>query len=391
MSGMAGGPMTDAASGATNPAASAPRTALEVELRLPLAQFPLECSFQTGREVVVLFGPSGAGKTTVLDCVAGFRTLLEGRITLGDRALFCSQHGVNVPVRRRHIGYLSQQPALFPHLTVRQNVGYGLLDLPHTERVARVQAILERFRIPHLAASRPAAISGGEQQRVALARTLVCEPELLLLDEPLAALDLRLKSLLLDALFEWQRERAVPMLYVTHDRSEAYSLARRVLVMEQGRVVADGAPHAVFDAPVSRDQAALSGYENIFEAVVQEAHPAQGTMTCRIKGSSLLLESPLARRSEGESAYLAVRAGDILVATSLPSGISARNVISGRIRMIEDRDGMAELRVLCGGADGPETEFCVHITRGAQQDLDLQPGKPVWLIIKTHSIQFVQK
>jgi molybdopterin-binding protein len=297
---------------------------------------------------------------------------------------------VNLPVRRRHIGYLSQQPALFPHLTVRQNVGYGLLDLPHEQREARVQAVLERFRIPHLAASRPAAISGGEQQRVALARALVCEPELLLLDEPLAALDLRMKSLLLDALFEWQRERAVPMLYVTHDRSEAFSLARRVLVMEMGRIVADGAPHRVFDAPVSREQAALSGYENIFEAVVQEAHPAQGTMTCRIAGTSLLLESPLARRSEGESASLAVRAGDILVATSLPSGISARNVLSGRIRLIEDRDGMAELRVLCAAGE-TETEFCVHITRGALHDLALQPGKAVWLIIKTHSIQFLRK
>ena len=380
----------EAISGTANRAAGNPPAALHVELRLPLAQFPLECSFQTGREVVVLFGPSGAGKTTVLDCVAGFRSPPEGRIAVGDRLLFCSQSGVNVPVRRRHIGYFSQQPALFPHLTVRQNIGYGLLDLSHEEREARVRAILERFRIPHLGASRPAAISGGEQQRVALARTLVCEPELLLLDEPLAALDLRLKSLLLEALFEWQRERAVPLLYVTHDRSEAYSLARRVLVMEQGRVVADGAPHAVFDAPVSRDQAALSGYENIFKAEVEAVHSEQGTMTCRLADSSLLLESPLAKRSEGESACLAIRAGDILVATSLPTGISARNVLSGRIRLVEDRDGMAELRVLCGEG-GAETEFCVHITRGAMHDLALEPGKQVWLIIKTHSIQFVRK
>jgi molybdate transport system ATP-binding protein len=385
------GAIGGAIEGVSGSVAATPGAALQVEIRLPLAHFPLECKFQAASEVVVLFGPSGAGKTSVLDCVAGFRVPREGRIALGDRVLFCSKNGVNLPVRQRRIGYLSQQPALFPHLTVRQNVGYGLLDLPHAQRAARVEAILERFRIAHLAARRPAAVSGGEQQRVALARTLVCEPQLLLLDEPLAALDLPLKSLLLDALFEWQRERAVPMLYVTHERSEAFSLSRRVLVMEAGRVVADGAPHSVFDAPVSRDQAALSGYENIFEAVVQEAHPAFGTMTCRISGTSLLLESPLARRSEGEAACLAVRAGDILVATSLPSGISARNVLSGRIRVIEDRDGMAELRVLCAAAaGGPETEFCVHITRGALHDLDLQPGKAVWLIIKTHSIQFLR-
>jgi molybdate transport system ATP-binding protein len=364
--------------------------ALQVEIRLPLPQFQLECSFQAEREVVVLFGPSGAGKTSVLDCIAGFRAPHRGRVVLGDRILYCSQDGVNLPVRQRRIGYLSQQPALFPHLTVRQNVGYGLLDLPHGEREARVESILERFRIQRLAASRPAAISGGEQQRVALARTLVCEPELLLLDEPLSALDLSLKSLLLDALFDWQRERSVPMLYVTHDRSEAYSLSRRVMVMEMGRVVADGEPRHVFDAPISRDQAALSGYENLFDAVVQEAHPALGTMTCRIAGTGLLLESPLAKRAEGETASLAVRAGDILLATSRPSGISARNILSGRIRVVEDRAGMAELRVLCAAGDGPDTEFCVHITRGALQNLGLHPGKDVWLIIKTHSIQFLR-
>ncbi len=141
---------------------------------------------------------------------------------------------MNLPVRQRRIGYLSQQPALFPHLSVRQNVEYGLLDLPRPERDSRVDCDSGALSHPALAASRPAAISGGEQQRVALARTLVCEPELLLLDEPLSALDLRLKSLLLEALFDWQRERAVPMLYVTHEQSEAYSLSRRVLVMEDG-------------------------------------------------------------------------------------------------------------------------------------------------------------
>ena len=260
---------------------------MRVEIRLPLPQFQLECSFQAQPEVVVLFGRSGAGKTSVLDCIAGFRPPQQGRIALGCRTLFSSQEAVNLPVRQRRIGYLSQQPALFPHLSVRHNVGYGLLDLPHEEREAKVDSILDRFRIQPLAGSRPAAISGGEQQRVALARTLVCEPELLLLDEPLSALDLSLKSLLLDALFDWQRERAVPLLYVTHDRSEAFSLSRRVLVMEAGRVVADGEPRQVFDAPITRDQAVLSGYENLFDAVVQEVHPALGTMTCRIAGTAV--------------------------------------------------------------------------------------------------------
>ncbi len=374
---------------------SASNAALKVEIHLPLAQFQLECSFEAQNEVVVLFGASGAGKTSVLECIAGFRAPRRGRIALGDQIVFSSERGVNLPVRQRRVGYLSQQPALFPHLSVRQNIEYGLLDLPRPERDLRVGAILERFRIAGLATSRPAAISGGEQQRVALARTLVCEPELLLLDEPLSALDLRMKSLLLEALFDWQRERAVPLLYVTHEQSEAYSLSRRVLVMEMGRVIADGEPHRIFSAPTSRERAVLSGYENLFDAVVEETHPALGTMTCRVAGTDLVLESPLANKAEGEAACLALRAGDILVAVTRPSGISARNVMQGQIRTIEDRAGMVELRVLCaaGGAregDARGADFCVHITRGALQNLGLQPGQAVWLIIKTHSIQFLR-
>jgi molybdate transport system ATP-binding protein len=364
--------------------------ALRVDIQLPLPQFQLKCSFQAHSEVIVLFGSSGAGKTSVLDCIAGFRSPIQGEISLGDRVLFSSEHGVNLPVRERRIGYLSQQPALFPHLSVRRNIEYGLLDLPRSERDARVDAILQRFRIAPLAASRPAAISGGEQQRVALARSLVCEPELLLLDEPLSGLDLRLKSLLLEALFDWQRERAVPMLYVTHDQAEAYTLSRRVLVMEAGSVVADGEPRQVFSSPISREQAALSGYENIFNAVIDEIHPDIGTMTCCLAATDLVVESPLANKAVGDVICLALRAGDILVATARPSGISARNVLPGLIRSIEDQSGMVELRVFCAAGDAPDTEFCVHITRGALRTLALQEGQAVWLIIKTHSIQFLR-
>jgi molybdate transport system ATP-binding protein len=383
---------------------SAPGAALRVEIHLPLPQFQLECSFEAQNEVVVLFGASGAGKTSVLDCIAGFRSPHHGQIALGDRIVYSSERRVNLPVRQRRVGYLSQQLALFPHLSVRQNVEYGLLDLPRPERDSRVDSILRHFGIASLARSRPAAISGGEQQRVALARTLVCEPALLLLDEPLSALDLRLKSLLLEVLFDWQREHAVPLLYVTHEQSEAYSLSRRVLVMEMGRVVADGEPQRIFSAPMSRERAELSGYENIFDAVVEETHPAFGTMTCRIAGSDLSMESPLANKAGGEAACLALRAGDILVAINRPSGISARNVLQGRIHAIEDRAGMVELRVLCAASAGHEeareatsddvspqaTDFCVHITRGALQNLGLQRGQAVWLIIKTHSIQFLR-
>jgi molybdopterin-binding protein len=176
------------------------------------------------------------------------------------------------------------------------------------------------------------------------------------------------------------------MLYVTHDQEEAYSLSRRVLVMEKGKVIADGEPRDVFSAPVSRERAVVSGYENICDATIEETHPALGTMTCRVAGTDLMLESPLAQKAAGEQASLAMRAGDILVATVRPTGISARNILAGMIATIEDLAGMVELRVLCG-----TTGFCVHITRGALKNLALEPGQAVWLIIKTHSIQFLRR
>jgi molybdate transport system ATP-binding protein len=366
-------------------AVSASPLALQVDIHLPLSRFLLDCNFKTESEAVVLFGRSGAGKTSVLDCIAGFRQPHRGEIALGDRVLFSSAQGLNLPVRQRHIGYLSQQPALFPHLSVRQNVEYGLLDLARPERDVRVNSVLERFQISALAASRPAGISGGEQQRVALARALVREPELLLLDEPLSALDLPLKLMLLETLFDWQREHAIPMLYVTHEQSEAYSLSRRVLLMEKGSIVSDGEPYQVFSAPVSGERAALSGFENLFNGVVEETSPALGTMTCRIAGTGLLLESPLANKNHGDSIRLALRAGDILVATERPTAISARNVLNGTIKAIEDRAGMVELHVNCG-----DTTFRIHITRGALQSLALEAGRAVWLIIKTHSIQLLR-
>jgi molybdate transport system ATP-binding protein len=363
--------------------------ALDVDVELTLDRFSLLCRFRADHEVVVLFGASGAGKSSLLDCIAGHRQPERGRIALAGRTLFSSAERVNLQVRRRRIGYLSQQLALFPHMSVRQNVEYGLLDLPARQRRQRVAAMLERLKIDFLANCRPAAISGGEQQRVALARILVTEPELLLLDEPLAALDLAVKSALLETLFEWQRERAVPMLYVTHQQPEAYSLARRVLLIEQGRIVADGAPREVFLAPLHPEHAALSGYENLLDAVVEAVHPELGTMSCRLAASGLRMEAPLAARAPAEAVRLAVRAGDILLATAKPQGLSARNVICGSIESIADRAGVVEVIVACGG-DGNTVPLRIHVTRGAQRELALHTHQPVWLIIKTHSIQLLR-
>ncbi len=227
------------------------RAALRKRLRAPGSpDFQLDARLEAAAGITLLFGPSGAGKSTLLDLLAGLQRPDDGRMELAAnggamRPLFDSAGGVDVSVSERSIAYVFQGLALFPHLTVEDNVSYGLAHLDAAGRARKTRAILESFHIAPLARRRPHEISGGERQRAALARSLVTEPHLLLLDEPLTALDARTKRKILDDLLAWNAARRIPILYVTHSRAEALALADRVLVMEQGSVVAGGAPAEV--------------------------------------------------------------------------------------------------------------------------------------------------
>ena len=224
-------------------------------------EFVLEVEFTAAAGFTILFGPSGAGKTTLLDCVAGLVGPDSGRIAVGGRTWFDAEGGPNLPVAKRRLGYVFQSLALFPHLTAEKNVQYGLAHLPEAERRERVAAILEAFRVSHLAQRNVREISGGESQRVALARTLVTGPSVLLLDEPLAALDAATKAKIIDDLREWNRIHRIPILYVTHSREEVFALGERVLVLDAGRIVAQGTPHEVVTAPLQETVAQLVGFE----------------------------------------------------------------------------------------------------------------------------------
>jgi molybdate transport system ATP-binding protein len=351
--------------------------------RFPSARrdFALDIAFTIAPGITILFGPSGAGKTTLLDCIAGLTTPDSGKIAVGDRVLFDHAHQTNLPVQSRKLGYVFQDLALFPHLTVGKNVEYGLagLNKDKSGRRKKSDAILESFRIPHLRDRKPREISGGERQRVALARALVTDPCVLLLDEPLAALDAATKSKIIDDLRAWNAAHGIPILYVTHNREEVFALGDRVLVLENGRIIADGTPHAVMAAPRRESLAQLIGFENIFHAGVVAAHEDRGTMTCRIADSNVELETPLVRAETGSTLLVGIRAGDILLATVQPTGLSARNVIPGRLLSLAQRDVIVAARVNCG------VEMEVHLTLAARDSLQLQPGREVWLIVKTHS------
>jgi molybdate transport system ATP-binding protein len=341
--------------------------------------FALDLSFEVTAGITIIFGPSGAGKTTLLDCIAGLATPDSGKITIGNRMLFDLARGTNVPVQHRKIGYVFQDLALFPHLTVGKNIEYGLPGINKSERQKRTGAILESCRIANLSDRKPAEISGGERQRVALARALVTDPCVLLLDEPLAALDAATKSKIIDDLRAWNAAHTIPILYITHNREEVFALGDRVLVLENGRIIADGTPHGVMAAPRRESLAQLIGFENIFHATVTAVHEDRGTMTCRLANSSVELETPLVRADVGTTLLIGIRAGDILLATVKPEGLSARNILPGRLLSLEQRDVIVAARADCGA------EMEVHLTLAARDSLQLHPGHQVWLIVKTHS------
>jgi len=356
--------------------------------RSPEREFSLDVEFTAEPGFTILFGASGSGKTTLLDCVAGLATPDAGQISVGERVLFDPNARIDVSVAKRGVGYVLQELALFPHLTVEQNAEYGLAHLPRPERKQRASAMLQEFRIDQLKRQRPAKISGGERQRVALARALVIDPCVLLLDEPLAALDASTKSKILDDLRRWNQAHRIPILYVTHSRAEVMALGERVLVMDQGRIIAQGTPHEVMRAPVQETVAQLAGFENIFDATVYLIHEDRGTITCRLPGQAgrfVLLETPLIRAETGSHLRVGIRAGDILLANAKPVGLSARNVIAGRVVSLERRDMIISTRVDCG------VEMEVYLTLAARDALELAEGREVWLVIKTHSCHLMQK
>ena len=346
--------------------------------------FELQVELAVAAGFTILFGASGAGKTTLLDCIAGLQTPDDGAIAIGGATLFDSKSRVNLAPSRRSVAYLLQSLALFPHMTVEQNVQYGLASLKKSDRDARSGEVLESFRISSLVKRRPSEISAGERQRVALARALVTRPRVLLLDEPLTALDAVTKARILDDLRAWNRRHRIPILYVTHDREEVFALGESAIVLEEGRILAQGSPHEVLQRPLSETVAQLAGFENIFQCSLTGLHPAWGTMTCRIAGSTLDLEVPLVRVNAALPLRVGIRAGDILLASSKPDGLSARNVLDGAITSLEQRDMKVIAIVNCGPS------FEVHLTLGAREALQVKPGARVWLVVKTYSCHVLQ-
>ncbi|MGH9744490.1 MAG: sulfate/molybdate ABC transporter ATP-binding protein [Candidatus Acidiferrales bacterium] len=300
---------------------------LEVQLEKKLPDFALDVSFSAADETLSILGPSGAGKTMLLRCIAGLERPDRGRVALNDRTFFDSAQRVRVPARERRVGMLFQHYALFPHRSVAENIAFGLHGSPRDGRAKRIADLIARTHLAGLEDRYPRELSGGEQQRVAVARALAIEPEALLLDEPLAALDTHLRSQMEAQLQETFAAYRRPSLLVTHNIEEAYRLGSRMLVLSRGRVVASGPKDEIFRRPPSAEVARLTGCKNISRARAISDHAIDALDW----GYTLQVAQEIA----GSPAYVAIRAHHIEFTESAESSHAENTVPCWLVRSSE--------------------------------------------------------
>jgi molybdate transport system ATP-binding protein len=339
--------------------------------------FHLKVSFQVSNGITVLFGPSGSGKSTTLAAIAGLITPQKGCIKIGEKTVFDHAQKINLSMQKRAIGMVFQNLALFEHLTVLQNVTYGLMHNSREQRETMAMAMLTRWNIATLAKQYPTQLSGGERQRVALARALVTNPSVLLLDEPLSALDALTKNTIIKDLRTIAQVAEIPILLVTHDRTEALALGQSLFIYNQGSIIAQGTPLAVLNTPRTLGVATLIGMENIFLSEITNIHAERGTMS--VLAGKVTFEVPFNGQVEGSNVHIAISARDILLATEKPQATSARNLLYGRITRLQEQDLNLSVTVDCG------IPIVTLITKSAATELTIEKDLMVWLAFKAHS------
>lgn len=357
---------------------------LRARLRLPLDRFELDVDLSTTAQVTGVFGPSGSGKTSFLESVAGLRRRAEGEIRLGEETWLDSAAGIYRRPERRDVGYLPQDGLLFPHLDVRRNLLAGARrararGLAVEEIFASVCELLE---LSPLLERDVEALSGGERQRVALGRALCSGPRLLLLDEPLASLDLALRHKVLPYLRRVRRELDLPMLLISHDPTEVQALCDDLVVLRRGQVVARGKPAEVLTDPQVVPLEGPRGYENVVAGTLEESDGRTGQvrLSPEAGADAVRLVTPHVDAPAGSEVLVSIPAREILLATHEPQGLSARNLLPATVSALRALDGMLLVTTkLSTGAP----DLTAEVTPEAAEALGLAPGQKVYLILKT--------
>jgi molybdate transport system ATP-binding protein len=350
---------------------------IEISLALPLSRFRLDVAAALPADTVAVLGPSGSGKTSLLESIAGLRPKAAGRVVIRGECVMDTARGLRLPPERRRIGYVPQDACLFPHLDVRDNVRFGMAGrngsrlFDEAVQILEIAPLLDRF---------PATLSGGEKQRVALARAIATEPRLLLLDEPLAGVDLALRGRILPYLLRVREKLGVPFLYVTHNAGEARAVAEAALVLRRGSLAFAGTPEAALQL-LSADEDPEARFDNILAGVLEAAGATAEIGALRV-GDARFAVPPEKGMAAGDRAVYSVAPEDVLVSTRPLEGISARNVHAGRVVSVGTAGPDAWITIAAAGI-----EWTARLTRTASDVLGLATGLEVWIAVKTQAFK----
>jgi molybdate transport system ATP-binding protein len=351
---------------------------LEVSLRHAFPGFALDIAFEAPPGVTVLFGRSGSGKTTIVNAVAGLLRPDAGRIAVGGRVLLDVAKGVDLPTHRRRLGYIFQEGRLFPHLTVRRNLAYGRWFAPRDAPREDMGRVVEMLGIGPLLERRPAALSGGEKQRVAIGRALLAAPRLILADEPLAALDEARKAEILPYFERLRDEVRVPILYVSHSASEVARLATTVVALEGGKVSGQGPATDVLGDPAVTPLGARGAGALLAARVTR--HHDDGLTELDAGGQALFL--PRLPQAPGAHVRVRIAAHDVILSRGKPQGLSALNILPGTISAIRDGGGPGAIVSL----ETPAGRVLARVTRRSAGALQLATGVTCFAVIKAVAV-----
>jgi len=353
---------------------------LEVEVRIVRDTFVLDASFRSDAPIVALFGRSGSGKTTLVSAIAGAVKPDRGRIVIGGRTLYDSTPGIDLAPEARRVGYVFQDALLFPHMSVRANLAYGERLTPPSERFVDRERVLALLGIHSLLERRPATLSGGEKQRVAIGRALLASPRVLLLDEPLASLDGARKAEILAYIELLRDELRLPIVYVSHALEEVTRLADHVVVISEGRTIAEGDVTDVFSRP---ELGALTGrYEGgaVIDTTVASHDARYELTTLEFRGGTLVV--PNLDALPGEPLRVRIRARDVSLAVKAPGSLSIQNALAAKVVSLGNEFGA----IVDVTLDVNGTRLVARITRKAVDELGIAPGLSVHALVKAVSI-----
>lgn len=353
---------------------------LEVDVRYVRGDFRLEARFAAEAPIVALFGRSGSGKTTLVNAIAGLVRPQQGRIAIGGRVLFDSRRGIDLAPESRRVGYVFQEGLLFPHLSVRANLHYGEHLTPAAERFVDRARVISLLGLGPLMDRRPATLSGGEKQRVAIGRALLASPRLLLMDEPLASLDAPRKSEILAYVELLRDELTLPIVYVSHALEEVTRLADHLVVLADGHVLAEGPTASVMSRTDLRPHLGRFEAGAVVETRVKGHDERYGLTTLAFDGGELIV--PNVDALPGEPVRARIRARDVSLALARPEGLSVQNILAATVRSLSDEYGaIIDVELQLG-----TTLLVARVTRKAVDELRLAPGQPLFALVKAVSI-----